>query len=103
MPASPLLVYGFPGAGSGSGVEDEGEEPEEAGVGVLHVHEQGGVEDAVPLVVRFVREIELGGQDRLVGRLDLDVDVPRAAGIEPGQNRLQLELALVAGELVAAA
>src|SRR3712207_9372369 len=38
---------------------------------------------------------------RSVGGLGVDVDVPRPAGVEAGQNRLQLEAAVVVGELVA--
>src|SRR6185295_16857757 len=48
------------------------------------------------------REVELGREDRLVRRLDADVDVTGAARVEAGHHRLQPVATLVVRELAAA-
>ena len=64
--------------------KDEREERDLAVFGLLNVHHQGGIEDAVRGIGRFVRKVELRDQGWLIRRLRDDVDVPSAAGVEPG-------------------
>ena len=54
-----------------------------------------------PLVAGLAREVELGGEDRLVRRLHPDVDVARPPRVEPGDDRLEPVAALLVSELVA--
>src|SRR5213075_848628 len=67
-----------------------------------HAHDELGVERAVALVLRLVREIELRREDAAARRLHLDMDVARAAGVHSGQDRLQAPAPVGIGELVAA-
>ena len=48
--------------------------------------QQRRVEDSVALVARLARKIELCGEHRLVRRLELQVKMPGAAGIEAGHE-----------------
>ena len=60
------------------------------------------MEDPIGLIARLVGEVELGGQDRPVRRLYLDVDVARPARIEPRDDGFQLIEAVLVGEQVTA-
>jgi hypothetical protein len=81
--------------------EDEGEERDFPVGGVLHVHHQGGIEDAVRGIGRFVWEIELRRENRLVRSLGQNVDVPRASGVETRNDRLQHKPSFIVSKLVA--
>ncbi|CAM5486922.1 hypothetical protein STENM36S_01018 [Streptomyces tendae] len=83
-------------------VQDEVEGALLAAAGAADVHQQGRVEDCVRAVAGLAGEVELGGQHGLAGGLCLDVDVPGAAGIEAGHDRLQGERTGGVAELVAA-
>src|SRR5688572_10260131 len=60
------------------------------------------MEDAVALIPRFSREVDLRRQHRLSWRLHLHVDVARAAGIESRHDAVEAVSALGIGELMAA-
>lgn len=70
--------------------------------GVAHIDEQRPVEDAVVVVLAHAGKVELRGEDGAAGRLGLDMDMLGAAGIETGDDSLQLVAALGIAELVAA-
>src|SRR3954454_8844690 len=65
-------------------------------------HQERAVEDVVGPVARLAGEVELRREDLAVRALDLHVDVPRAAGIEPRHDRPQRVAAAAVGELMAA-
>src|SRR5881394_3815030 len=67
-----------------------------------HAHDELRVEDAVALVLRLAGEVELRREDAAAGRLHLDVDVARAAGVHRRHDRLQPPAPVGIGELVAA-
>ncbi len=60
------------------------------------------IEEHVRAVAGLSGEVQLGGQHGLAGGLHLDVDVPGAAGVEAGHDRLEGEGAGGVAELVAA-
>src|SRR4051794_29693668 len=67
-----------------------------------HAHDEIRAEDAVALVLRLAGKVELRREDAAAGRLHLDVDVARAAGVNRRQDRLQPPVPVGIGELVAA-
>src|SRR5262245_41319035 len=67
-----------------------------------YLHDERLLEEVVPLVAWLVREVQLGSEDALLGRLDLDMDVPGAARVLARKNALQLVATFVVGELMAA-
>ncbi len=60
------------------------------------------MEDPIGLISRLVGEVELGGQNRPVRRLHLDVDVARPAWIDARDDGFQPIEAILVGEQVAA-
>src|SRR5215207_4065371 len=102
---SPSFISPPPMATTGIELDQhEGEETDLAVAifGVGEVHHQTGVEDAVEFVLRLVRKIELRGEHVRLRFLRLDVDMPGAAGIDPGHDGGQLVAAGGVGELMAA-
>ncbi|WP_314587639.1 hypothetical protein [Paenibacillus terrigena] len=73
-----------------------------ATVGVLpDAHDELIVEDSVLVVSGFVRKIELRGENRIIGRLNLHMDVTSPSGIESRNDRMQHEIAFLIRVLVA--
>src|SRR6266568_4208545 len=71
---SDLLGPSRRGSGSSSSPENEIERADLATLDVPDLHHELGIEDAVTLIGRLPREIELGGEGGPTGRLHLDVD-----------------------------
>ncbi len=65
-----------------SHVQDEVERRHFAAGSVLHIREQGLIEDRVSLVAWLSRKVKLSSQHRLIGRLHFDVNVARPSSIE---------------------
>src|SRR5205814_771046 len=63
-------------------IEDEIERPRLAVRRVPDLHHQVAAEDGIALVPGLSGKVELGGEHRTVGRLDLDVEVARAPGVD---------------------
>src|SRR5439155_8677741 len=97
----PAVAQTSQNANSGQ-VQDEVESGGLAVAGVPDGHHEVLTKDTITLVARLVGEIELGRERRLIGRLHLDVDMARAAGVEAGDDRLQAKAAVGVGELVPA-
>ncbi len=63
-------------------------------------HHQLGIEDAIPLIARLPREIELGGEGGAAGGLDLDVNVPGPSRVPCGHDGLEAVMPRIISELV---
>src|SRR4051812_28153478 len=72
------------------------------GAGAGHGQHEIGPEQRILGVARLALEIKLGGEDepRRHGR-DLHMDMPRASGIEPGNDSLEPVVAVCVSELMA--
>src|SRR5437879_5334504 len=99
---SDLLGPSRRGSGSSSSSENEIECADLAALDVPDLHHELGIEDAVTLIGRLSREIELGGEGRPAGRLHLHVDVSRASRILRGHDGLEPVVPGLIGELMAA-
>ena len=72
---------------------DRHDEIEGRGVPVgsgLQRQDQAGVEDGVGLIGSLIGEEKLRGEQRAAGGLHFEVDVLGAAGVEPGDDGLEL-------------
>jgi len=83
-------------------VENEGEHRHPTPVHRPHLQHEVGMEDGIPLVGGLAREIELGREDGLAGRLHVHMDVPRAPMIDGRDDGLQPEAPGIVAELMAA-
>src|SRR5262245_22704991 len=86
------------GIGTLAHVEHKIEPRDEPIAGLGHSHHQFAAEQSVAAVHRLVWKIELGGEHALLRRLQLDVIVAGAAGIERRQDGAQAVAALGIGE-----
>src|SRR5262245_51555784 len=80
---------GPPGRAGASRGQHEVERPDHLASRRLQLHEERRAEDRVPPVGRLSGEVELRRERRLLGRLDLHVEVARATRVGPRNDGLQ--------------
>lgn len=84
------------------GLDDEVEAAKASVTRLLHVEKERLVEKPIPCVSGFARKVKLGGQDTTGGRLNLEMEVPRAAGIERRYDGVEPPAPLVVSKLMTA-
>src|SRR5262245_29142350 len=68
----------------------------------LHVHDQRGVENSIAGISRLVGEVKLRGQNGLVRRLYLYVNMPSPSRIQPRHDGFERVAPRIVGKLMAA-
>jgi hypothetical protein len=76
-------------------IEHEIELASEAVAGVCYPHQQFALKQPITHVRWFVGEIQLRGEQTAIRRLNLDVIVPCAAGIEPRHDGAEAKRAVI--------